>query len=263
MRAVLGIDAAWTAAQPSGVALAVEGSDGWEVVAAESSYQRFHALVSESDEREARPRGSIPSVSTLLKTCFSLCGLHVDLVAVDMPLSNKPITGRRVSDNAVSQAYGGRKCSTHTPSDSRPGRLSDILREQFESAGYPLQTTSISAPGLIEVYPHPALVELARASERLPYKASKARSYWPELSPAERRVRLYQEWNAIIAMLESELGGVASFFPSFNLGASGVEVKAYEESLDAMVCTWRAIKALDGPAGPFGDSDSAIWIPRT
>jgi hypothetical protein len=39
MRAVLGIDAAWTITQPSGVALAVERSNGWRMIAAAASYQ--------------------------------------------------------------------------------------------------------------------------------------------------------------------------------------------------------------------------------
>jgi hypothetical protein len=40
MRAVLGIDAEWTPTQPSGVALAVELTNGWRLIAAAASYQR-------------------------------------------------------------------------------------------------------------------------------------------------------------------------------------------------------------------------------
>jgi hypothetical protein len=41
-RAVLGIDAAWTATEPSGVALAIEGRGGrWRLVAVEACYWRF------------------------------------------------------------------------------------------------------------------------------------------------------------------------------------------------------------------------------
>jgi hypothetical protein len=50
---------------------------------------------------------------------------------------------------------------THSPTAVRPGRISDDLREGFEQAGYPLSPTAIATPGLIEVYPHPALVELS------------------------------------------------------------------------------------------------------
>ena len=44
MRTVLGIDAAWTVKQPSGVALLREGEAGWQVVAAAPSYSSFLGL---------------------------------------------------------------------------------------------------------------------------------------------------------------------------------------------------------------------------
>jgi predicted RNase H-like nuclease len=139
--------------------------------------------------------------------------------------------------------------------------MSDILREEFHRADYELQTTSISPPGLIEVYPHPALLELARAPERLPYKASKTGTYWPSLAPAERRVRLFDQWGEIAALLEGEIKGVASAFPGLNPNAAGWVMKAYEDALDAVVCAWVAICALEGRATAFGDQQSAIWIP--
>lgn len=262
MRSILGIDAAWTNTQPSGVALAVESPSGWQLLAAESSYSRFFALAKEGAEREVRPSGSKPSASALLETCYLLCGSFPDVVAIDMPLSNEPITERRSSDNAVSRAYGGRKCSTHTPSATRPGPISDALREEFHGRGYPLQTTSPAAPGLYEVYPHPALVELAGAAERLPYKASKARKYWPTVSPSERRSNLFAEWRKIAAVLEEELSGTEGLLPEIPLASSGIEIKAYEDALDAAICAWIGILILEGKAIPFGDEVSAIWIPR-
>jgi predicted RNase H-like nuclease len=261
MRAVLGIDAAWTTTQPTGVALAANSSDGWKLLAAESSYQQFHAKATGGIEREFRPTGSMPSASALLASAFALCGRAVDLVAVDMPLALDPITARRTSDNAVSRAYGARNCSTHTPSALRPGPISDTLRNEFHGAGYPLQTTSISPPGLIEVYPHPALVELAKAPERLPYKASKMRKYWPSLAPDERRIHLLDQWKDIVALLDGQISGVASAFPGLSSSAAGWEMKAYEDALDAVVCAWVGICALEGRAAPFGDQRSAIWIP--
>ncbi len=173
MRSVLGIDAAWTCTQPSGVALAAETASGWKLIAVETSYQCFHALVADDLVREVRPSGSIPDATALLASCRALHDRPVDVVAIDMPLSHVRINGRRVSDAAVSKAYGRRKCGTHTPSASRPGQMSNNLREKFGRAGYPLQTIKISAPSLIEVYPHTALVELAHAPERLQYKAGK------------------------------------------------------------------------------------------
>jgi predicted RNase H-like nuclease len=261
MRVVLGIDAAWTLTQPSGIALAVESREGWSLLTTASSYQRFFALADKRQFAEKTPSGSPPDAVGLLTTASVLCGSPVDLVAIDMPLAYSPIVGRRLSDNAVSRAYGARKCGTHTPNAARPGRISDDLKQAFEQVGYPLRTDSCSAPGIIEVYPHPALVELTAAAERLRYKASKVRSYWPSATSLERRALLYQEWSVIVALLDREIAGVKSSMPALEMTASGREIKAYEDQLDAIVCAWVATCVLDGRAKSYGDKQSAIWIP--
>ena len=257
---MLGIDAAWTLSRPSGVAVAAKSRGRWRLIAAVSSYQRFQALALKQ-LAESRPSGSQPSAPALLSAASLLCGYPIDLVAIDMPLAHLPIIGRRISDDAVSRAYGRRKCSTHTPSASRPGRISDELRQGFDHLGYPLQTQQITSRGLIEVYPHPALVELASAPERLPYKASKVFNYWPLLGPLERRARLYRQWDDIIALLENKIAGVTKALPRLGAGLRGWEVKAYEDALDAIICVWVGVCALEGIAVPFGDEHSAIWIP--
>lgn len=261
MRAVLGIDAAWTATNPSGVAVAAEGPEGWRLMGVASSYEGFRMLAADPSAARQRPSGSLPDARGLLASASQLCGCRIDLVAMDMPLARTAIVGRRASDNHVSRAYGARKCGTHTPNAARPGRISDDIREGFGHAGYPLLTDAIAPPGLIEVYPHPALLELTAAPVRLPYKASKVRSYWPAAGPAERRDRLFRQWREIAARLDDEIAGVAAALPALATDASGVEIKAYEDSLDAIVCAWVAICALAGRAIPYGDQDSAIWIP--
>jgi len=262
MRAVLGIDAAWTPTHPSGVALAAQMGTAWRLVALSASYQRFHALAGRGSPAELRPSGSRPDAKELLATSRKLCGAPVDLVAIDMPLARGRIAGRRASDNALSSAYGAFKCGTHTPSGARPGPMSDELKEGFDEAGYPLQTSSISTPGVIEVYPHPALVQLADAPERLRYKVSKVRSYWPRSDATARRKFLLQEWAGIIALLETQIMGVTDALPSLPADARGHELKAFEDMLDAVVCAWVAICALEARATPFGDQNSAIWVPN-
>jgi predicted RNase H-like nuclease len=244
IRAVLGIDAAWTLSQPSGVAVMSETSTGWHLIAAEASYQRFCARANGLHPEE-RPKGSQPDSKELLSSSRKLCGRPVDLVAIDMPLALTPIVGRRGCDDAVSKAYGARKCGTHTPSATRPGRISDDLTGGFMEAGYPLLTGIAKPPGVIEVYPHPALVELAGAPERLRYKASKVRTYWRQATAPERRDLLYREWARIVALLEREIEGVAAALTTPGPGASGLEIKAYEDMLDAVVCAWVAVCALE------------------
>lgn len=263
MRSVLGVDAAWTLTQPSGVALAVEELAGtWRVMAAAPSYRHFQSLPNGINEVGTRPQGSSIDVPALLDAARKIGGCSITLVAIDMPLASTPISRRRVSDNLISQVYGGRKCGTHSPSSLRPGALSDTLRKGFEQSGYPLCTQSIRTPGLIEVYPHPALVELANAPQRLPYKVAKAKRYWPSATPSERRSKLLEQWRSIVDLLEAEVSGVTHVLPPLEHTASGVYCKAYEDILDAVVCAWVGVCALKGSAQPFGDHDSAIWIPR-
>ncbi|MBA8853802.1 putative RNase H-like nuclease [Ochrobactrum intermedium] len=259
--AVIGIDAAWTLRQPSGVALAVLIGNEWQLRAVAPSYQRFQALADECLVCEPKPLGRTPDVSALLQAGRKLAAAPIDIVAIDMPLSNSPIVGRRRSDDAVSRAYGSRKCSTHSPSDVRPGVISDTLRTQAEGEGYALATETIFPRALIEVYPHPALVELACAAERLPYKAQKARKYWPSINAQQRRENLLLQWYEIVSLLEAKISGVGRMLPPIEPKASAVELKAFEDMLDAIVCCWVAICALQGRAIPFGDDTSAIWIP--
>lgn len=249
MRAVLGIDASWTAHNPSGVAVAVGSAGGWRIAAAASSFEQFGI-------------GHISKLAAqLVRSAEKIAENRLSLVTVDMPLSRLPIVGRRASDKEVSSVYGSRKCATHSPSAVRPGPISDGMRSEFEALGFPLLTCSVSSPGLAEVYPHPALVELMGAPERLRYKLSRARLYWPELSPLDRRKKLFGVWDEVVAALEQQIKGVASALPAIALDGSGRELKAFEDTLDAIVCCWVGICMLEGRAKGYGDADSAIWIP--
>lgn len=262
MTAVLGIDAAWTATQPSGVALAERMGSIWRLVAAAASYLNFVDGGERPISEQSRPSPSIMDLDMMLNAAaLTMGGNRVDLIAIDMPLARTAIIARRSADNAVSRAYGARKCETHTPSAIRPGPISDAMREACEASGYPLLTKNISVPGLIEVYPHPALVELTYAIERLPYKVSKTRSYWRSDTPMNRRIRLLAQWTAIVSALENEIAGVSEMLPIPQHTAATWQLKAFEDALDAVICAWVGICALEGRAIPYGDDDAAIWIP--
>lgn len=251
---VLGVDAAWTPGQPSGVAL-VTKTDRWRLKNVAPSYAAFAETAA-----CGWTMGHRPDVSELLRSAAALAGRRPAIVAIDMPMSLHPITRRRVADDAVSRAYGARHCSTHTPSSERPGPLSDKLRTDFAAEGFPLRTRPAAA-GLIEVYPHPALVELTGAPRRLPYKVGRARAYWPELSPLRRREALICQWETIVGSLEAEIEGVVEALPLPLATVRLSALKAYEDQLDAVVCAWVGVCMLEGRAVAYGDADAAIWIP--
>jgi predicted RNase H-like nuclease len=263
MTTILGIDAAWTASQPSGVALVSSTAGNWRLLFAGSSYR--HLLDHDKGDliSNSRPLGSVAEPAALLAAASKIAEAPVDLVAVDMPLALEPIAARRVSDNLVSAAYGARHCSTHTPSAIRPGKISDDLRGGFERCGYCLLTKEVEVPGLLEVYPHPALVELMRAERRLPYKHGKARNYWPGEPPAGRRMKLFEIWRSIIDGLDREIAGTSNLLLLPSPEAPAWQLKAFEDMLDAVICAWIGICVYEGTAVPFGDDTSVIWIPQS
>lgn len=258
---VLGIDAAWTAGRPSGVALVRQQAGRWCLRAVAASYDHFLSL-GRGDPPRGAPTGSVPDVAALLTAARRIAGAPVSLIAIDMPLAIDPIVGRRPSDNAIARAFGARHCSTHSPSAQRPGPLSDTMRAGFAAAGYPLRTGDATAGGLIEVYPHPALVVLAQAPRRLPYKAGNSAKYWPGEPVAVRRSLLADQWRQIAALLATRLDGVAEHLPMLAEPATGIARKAHEDMLDAIVCAWVGVAALIGQADAYGDDRSAIWVPR-
>jgi predicted RNase H-like nuclease len=206
--------------------------------------------------------GSAPPVPALLDAARRLApGAEAVVAAIDMPLAAGPITGRRPCDDAVSRAFGAFGCGVHTPSAERPGPVSEALHRGFAAAGFRLATAAPirGARHLLEVYPHTALLALLRAPYRLEYKASRARRYWPEATPAARRERLLSEWRRILRSLRRAIADVELPLPAAP-PPSG-RLKRYEDALDALVCAWVGIEFLAGRAVPYGDAAGAIWSP--
>ena len=258
---VLGIDAAWTGRNPSGVAVVGRYASRWRLMGLASSYAKFADLSVDRRVDTGVATGSEPTISQVVNSAQRLSGGKVSLIAVDMPLSRTTIVGRRISDDLVSRMYGGRGAGTHSPSAGRPGEIGRTLTGQCEKAGYALATSSLGQRSLIEVYPHPALIELTQSPRRLPYKAANVRKYWKDITPAERRGLLLDQWSTIVRKLDQRIEGVSQALPMVPDSAIGAGLKAYEDALDAVICAWVGICALEGAAAPLGDENSAIWIP--
>nr|WP_082572680.1 DUF429 domain-containing protein [Rhizobium sp. Root651] len=128
---------------------------------------------------------------------------------------------------------------------------------------YELLTKEVCLPGLLEVYPHPALVELMSTEKRLPYKQGKTRNYWPTENPAGRRTKLFETWRKIVAHLDQEIPGASNALQLPPFEAPSWQLKAFEDMLDAVICAWVGICVFEGAAVPFGDDTSAIWIPQS
>lgn len=190
----------------------------------------------------------------------------MDLIAFDMPLSSEPIKERRSADRAVSQLFGSRGCAVHSPSEHRPGALANDIRCALEELGYSLHTAEDQPelPGVIEVYPHVALLALLQLDFRFPYKVRRSLQYWKseQLSAAERIERLLQKFEEIRAALEQRIGAIDLPLPApKQVGALAV-LKPWEDCLDALICTWVGLEHLQGRTQGLGDSTAAIWCPK-
>jgi predicted RNase H-like nuclease len=176
--AILGIDAAWTEDGSSGVALLKNDSSGWICIAAERSYADFIGRAGLASQEDKGPLpDTMPNPNALRAAARKLLGGDkVEIVAVDIPVSKVPISGRRAADNKISSEFGANWCGTHSPSSKRPGDVGTRISEGFCKLGYPLATAETPAcdkPKLIEVFPHVALLRMLGVSSRVPYQGRK------------------------------------------------------------------------------------------
>ena len=263
---MLGVDAAWTAHQPSGLALVQRQGECWRCLALAPSYASFIALADGvAVDWSARAEGSRPNMGALLEAAEQLAGACVDLIAFDMPLSKEPIARSRQADRDVSRVFGNRGCAVHSPTAQRPGAIADDIRQNLQDCGYVLQTAAEQpgAGGLIEVYPHVALLALLTSQYRVPYKVSRSLQYWrtERLSVQERMERLLGEFKRIRDGLAQHIEAINLPLPHPSEVKALSALKPLEDCLDALVCSWVAIEHLNGRTRGLGDTTAAIWCP--
>ena len=204
MAHVLGIDAAWTTKNPSGVAFV--STDGRpKLICAAPSFEDF--ILGHKPRAWGGNHDFRVSLGDVLAKAKEIRGGAVTVIAVDMPLGHEPVRARRSCDSAISRAFGARGCATHSPTEQRPGKVSDALCREAKAAGFVLKTicSDQDGPALLEVYPHVALLELCGADFRLPYKLSTRRKNFPDCDPGRRLEAVRREWDKILGSLKREI----------------------------------------------------------
>lgn len=274
MPAVLGIDAAWSENQPSGVALISKNELGtWRYVAVAPSYASFLELTpgNLNVDWEQRPVGGLPEPGRLLDKARELLkDAPVTVVAVDIPVANYLIVGRRPCDDEISRTFGALGCGTHSPTANRPGAISATLMDGLNHCGYPLvgcagvrSDNEQSGRATIEVYPHPALVRLLKLQYRFPYKVQKSTRLWPKTPLADRVANLCASFHTLYGGLAAQIIGTPQgCVPVRVAGRKLASLKRYEDALDALVCAWVGACHLDNRAECYGDANAAIWVPQ-
>jgi len=273
---VLGIDAAWKARNPSGVALlSMESQHRLELLRVARTCAEFTSGrdINCSDWLNLPPPEKPLNINEILDAVKEYNGMQPTVVAVDIPLSPLPICGRRAADNAISAEFGNRKAGTHTPSAERVGGVSASLFEQLSNAGYHWVNATERVQGdgqnryFLETYPHPVIIEMLELKERLRYKVAKRQKYWPKSTPDERWRNVASELDRLHSALATRIAGFVDKVPKACaiLDASpkskGATLKGIEDALDAVVCSLVGCEFLAGRAVPFGNQHSTIWVP--
>lgn len=224
-----GLDLAWSAGNPTG-ACALDG-DGSIV-----------------DERMLGSDGEIVEWIS-----DSLSGPAV--VAIDAPLLVPNETGRRPSENELSRVYGSRKAGPHSSNRTRLLGLhgairGEVLAQVLARVGF-ADPWGGSDRTLLEVYPHPTIIEAFGLEERLIYKAKRGVRV-PERRQGLRRLAALV---GKLSVADPPLRG-----PAVEVGdqVRGRDLKAIEDRLDARLCAWIASVWAHQPdrVRLFGDSES-------
>lgn len=268
---VLGIDAAWTAHHPSGVALL-----HWRVGqlpallacarAAEALLEPTGPATWETPVPPARAALDLPP---LLAAAARRGQGAVDVLALDLPLAPQPIRGRRRADNLITRRYGGRGAATHSPSAQQPGPLADrlfatLLQHGFTWPAATVPQDRLQTPVFFETYPHAAIIEMLRLPYRLPYKVARRGQYWRTLSVAARWEHLGDALEFLRQALACRITDLSAWIPPMSslLGKPVWVWKGVEDMLDACVCAWVGCEYLAGRVQAYGDQTGAIWLPR-
>lgn len=188
------------------------------------------------------------------------------LVAVDAPLVVPNETGSRPCDRAVSSAYG------HAEAGARPVSRRSVgphvrgekIVAYLAELGHrhsPVVRRQVPVRQLVEVYPHPGMVELFGLTKTLKYKACPERPYpllWAELGRLQNLLRS-------LSTYEPALEGSSLLDAHNPHGLRGRALKRLGDLLDALFCAYTALHIWYwGEAGyrRLGDLESGyILIP--
>mgnify|MGYP001822865729 CR=1 FL=1 len=168
------------------------------------------------------------------------------VIAADIPLAVPNESGARACDRAIASDYGGRRAGPHpanrTIFRSRYGRIrGEDLAARLGERGFG-DPWSGSDRILMEVYPHPGIVEVFDLPERLLYKKG----------PLWQRRRGLARLRALLGSLETARPPLRGPHHVIPRTATGRELKRIEDLLDARFCAWTAAAWARGGCRMYG-----------
>lgn len=158
------------------------------------------------------------------------------LIAVDAPTLIPNATGSRLPDKLTHKYFGKYHAGCYPANQNLPFAERTInFGLELESRGFvhaPAITPQIPGRYQIEVFPHPAIVNLFGLERILKYKKGRISERRLEL------IRLYQYIGEILPQLEPKLSLEDGL--NWEIPHTGAELKATEDKLDSLICAYVA-----------------------
>lgn len=186
-------------------------------------------------------RDDLTSDADLVAWVVAQAGEEGVLVAIDAPLIVPNETGTRPCDREITRLFGRYHAGTHPANRRNLGRYSGLRGERLvgllgeHGFAHVLNVERRGeARGIMEVYPHPAMVNLFGLGQILKYKYRRGRSCatrWAEF-------RRYQNLLRTLSDVEPSMHLPSEITNRQVEGLRGHALKRYEDLLDAVFCAY-------------------------
>ncbi|WP_417438944.1 DUF429 domain-containing protein [Idiomarina sp.] len=235
-----GIDLAWTAKHPTGIAFGKLKGD----------------VVTVTDIAH--------DVLTPDSICEEFKGRRVEGVAIDAPTIINNQTGMRECEKAIGRSFGQKKASCMPSNlEKYPNHPAVELSQKLETQGFQHLTTDKKFQ--VECYPHPAIINMFGLPERLKYKKKKGMKVADQVHGQRRLGWLLRslENSPVLRLKIANHVQVGHFKFDQEHNLVGSEVKAHEDKLDAIVCLYVAALHAIGHTSILGSpGDGYIVVPK-
>ena len=185
-------------------------------------------------------------------------------VAIDGPLIIENETGRRECENALSKVYARKHAGCHT-SNKRlyPEAAVVALSRLLHDAGYRHLGDASTDRFQIEIYPHPALIEIFDLPQRLLYKKGNVDAKRGGQVVLASLLRSLEHSNVLALKIPVSFAGHLDQHTIMQL--RGGALKANEDALDSLICLYVCgLYAIGAPMQTFGDTvDGYVVVPAS
>lgn len=183
-------------------------------------------------------------------------------IAIDGPLIINNNSGQRSCETALSKDYSRRKSSCHASNKTLyPNACSTRLSNYIYQQGFSHLDVGKTGQWQIEVYPHPAIIEIFELKERLLYKKGKVAEKKQGQVKLSSLIQSLKNSKILSLEINPQLAPLLS--TSVILSNVGKKIKQHEDALDSIICAYiGALFAIACKSTVYGDTDNGyIYVP--